>query len=713
MFRISLRSFVLLIFICFAGTVHGSERVALVVGNAAYVNTTSLANPRNDAEGVAAVLEKLDFEVILGVDLDHAGFVGKVKAFTRAVRGADIALFYYAGHGLQVRSKNYLAPVDTELLDEADLEFETIRLEAIISQMERERRTNLVFLDACRDNPLTLNLAQSMGTRSLGPDRGLARVDTGVGTMVAYSTQPGNVAYDGSGRHSPFTGALINHLDAPGDDIAVILRRVRQQVLEETEGKQVPWSNSSLTGSVILRHKERDPEIARRRFELAFWESIRDADEVRYFENFLVKYPNGQFSDLARLRIELLQERQALREDELAKVQRMSEEQARALAKLELEKRELLKKAETEARRQEEALAAAVAEAHRKEIEISALLREKEALEQRSVERLNDHQLALQKARKAADSRLEEVALLKQQKERLEQNSRELSQSQQQALDAAIAEANTKAKEVEAIRAELERQKQSVRREAAANAAALSRITSEASRNDALIARLEGEAGQSVVPVSDGQSGSSMAAPALEAFDVASANPGSLLDQVEELEKAVAQREAEANKLIRRLENAKKARVEADMDVAALPDNVLEEYRKERAAANASPLEGLNLIIDQDDPDFYLTVKGLARRLQEELNRAGCNAGTVDGVWGRNSRSALKRLLNVRELKIAAYEPSPQLLALAKGHPDKACKLTCKPGFVVRGGECVRPIRRKQSACLKRAFYLTHLKCPK
>jgi len=705
MFRISLRSFLFLIAVWVSGTAGAAERVALVVGNAAYLNTTPLANPRNDAEGVAAVLEKLDFDVILGVDLDHAGFVNKVKTFTRAIRGADIALFYYAGHGLQVRSKNFLAPVDTELLDEADLEFETIRLEAIISQMERERRTNLVFLDACRDNPLTLNLAQSMGTRSLGSDRGLARVETGVGTMVAYSTQPGNVAYDGLGRHSPFTGALINHLDAPGDDIAVILRRVRQQVLEETQGKQVPWSNSSLTGSVILRHKESDPEIARRKLELTFWESVKDAEDIRYFEQFLSRFPEGQFSDLARLRIDLLRERKALREDALAKAQRMSEEQARELARLEEEKRELLEKAELEAQRQKEALAAAVAEAQRREIEISALLDEKDALERRTAKRLMEQQQALEEARTAADVRRQEVALLKQQKERLERNSTELSQSQQQALNAAIAEAEAKAEEVVAIRAELERQKQAARRETAANAAALSKATSEADRNDALIARLENGVGKAGVPPSDDDAETGQAPPAPVEIAVAGALPVSLTSQVEALEQAVAEREAEAQKLIRRLETAKKARLEADMDVAALPDAVLSELTQVRKAKADDPYADLNLVIDPDDPDHGISGRELARRLQQELNRAGCAAGTVDGIWGKKSQIALRKLINVKGLKVSSLQPDSQVLALARQHADNSCDLECAKGFVERNGACVRPFKRS-SACERSRAYV-------
>lgn len=228
---------------------HAAKRVALVIGNAAYEHAPPLRNPRNDAQALSVVLMKLGFEVITGVDLKRLQLESKVRDFARAIRGADTALLFYAGHGLQVNGQNYLAPIDAKLGDEADLEFEAVRLATIVSQMERERRTNLVFLDACRDNPLAGNLARSMGTRSVAIGRGLARVESGVGTLIAFATQPGNVALDGSGENSPFTESLLKHIETPNLDVALLMRRVREDVMVMTSDRQVPWSNSSLTGS--------------------------------------------------------------------------------------------------------------------------------------------------------------------------------------------------------------------------------------------------------------------------------------------------------------------------------------------------------------------------------------------------------------------------------------------------------------------------------
>jgi uncharacterized caspase-like protein len=225
------------------------KRVALVVGNTHYEHSPALTNPANDAEDVARVLKILGFEVLLGLDLDKRAFDLKVRDFALALSQADTALFFYAGHGLQVSLQNYLVPVDAKIARERDLDFEVVRLDFILKQMELERegKTNIVFLDACRDNPFTETLARTMGTRAISIGRGLAEVQTGVGTFIAYSTQPGNVASDGSGRNSPFAAALKRHLPEPARNLTNIMINVRKDVLDATQGRQVPWDHSALT----------------------------------------------------------------------------------------------------------------------------------------------------------------------------------------------------------------------------------------------------------------------------------------------------------------------------------------------------------------------------------------------------------------------------------------------------------------------------------
>ncbi len=237
------------------------KRVALVVGNSAYMHATVLKNPKTDANAVADLFGRLGFEVVVGTDLSMREFADTVNAFSDRLSGADVALFYYAGHGLQVHGRNYLAPIDAKLRHEAGLEFEAVQLSSILALMERRHRTNLIFLDACRDNPLASKLARSMGTRSSAVGRGLARLETGIGTLIAFATQPGNVALDGDKEHSPFTEALLNHSETPGLDIEGLMRRVRSDVIRATGGSQVPWSHSSLTSRFMLKAGEGNTQI--------------------------------------------------------------------------------------------------------------------------------------------------------------------------------------------------------------------------------------------------------------------------------------------------------------------------------------------------------------------------------------------------------------------------------------------------------------------
>jgi uncharacterized caspase-like protein len=194
-------------------------------------------------------------DVILGLDLDKRAFDAKVHEFSRALVGADVGLLFYAGHGLQVGLRNYLVPVDARLQGERDLDFETVGLDFVMRQMEldREGKTTIVFLDACRDNPLARNLARAMGTRSAGVGRGLAEVQGGVGTFIAYSTKPGDVAADGTGRNSPFTAALTKAVRTPGKSLTALMVDVRKEVLAATANRQVPWDHSALVGDFYFQ----------------------------------------------------------------------------------------------------------------------------------------------------------------------------------------------------------------------------------------------------------------------------------------------------------------------------------------------------------------------------------------------------------------------------------------------------------------------------
>lgn len=305
----------------------GERRVALVLGNGAYEQVPGLANPRADAEAMAAALGRLGFDVELGVDLDLAGMRRVVQDFARQLQGADIALFFYAGHGMQVNGQNYLLPVDAVLESEADLDFAALPARLVLSQMERWPAVKIVMLDACRDNPFATALKRSLGvSRSNAVSRGLAPIETAGGTLLAYATDPGDVAADGEGDHSPFTAALLKHVETPGVEINTMLARVRADVYAATGQRQRPWTETSLIGEVYLAPKAPEPPpftqammapqapaapapppgLDPRAIELALWEAAQAGGTAADYQEYLRQYPEGIFARLARNRLAAL-----------------------------------------------------------------------------------------------------------------------------------------------------------------------------------------------------------------------------------------------------------------------------------------------------------------------------------------------------------------------------------------------------------------------
>ena len=293
------------------------RRIALVIGNSAYQNTPDLRNPKNDATDMAAALRRLDFEVFEGHDLDKRSMERMIRQFGVKLSGADLALFFYAGHGVAIGGQNFLVPVDAKLSSEGDADFEGLPLTLVLKQMEREAKTSIVLLDACRDNPLARNLARTMGTRSPLVSQGLAEVRTGVGTLIGFSTQPGNVATDGTGRNSPYAGALLSHIELPGTDVSGVLISVRNDVLKATDGRQVPWEHTSLTGQVYLkaalqgtpaslRPPPTYPGSSDRDIEVSYWNSVKDTRSAALLQSYLDRYPSGNFATLARAMIKEL-----------------------------------------------------------------------------------------------------------------------------------------------------------------------------------------------------------------------------------------------------------------------------------------------------------------------------------------------------------------------------------------------------------------------
>ena len=301
----------------FTAGAQAEKRVALVIGNSSYQHTAPLKNPRSDAEDMTAALKRLGFEVISGYDLDDRGMSQRVRDFARSLDGAETALFFYAGHGMQAKGQNYLLPINASLKTESDLDFETVSLDLVMKQMQRSVKVSLVFLDACRDNPLTRSL--SGGSRSAAIGTGLARIEEAQGTMISFSTQPGNVALDGAGRNSPFTKALLKHIGTAGATIGDVMIDVRKQVIAETNERQVPWENSSLTGKFYFRpgaqpvpaapttdapRKDLGTAVSDQTLDHTFWTSIADSNDPVLYRDYLRRFPTGTYVSIAEAKLQ-------------------------------------------------------------------------------------------------------------------------------------------------------------------------------------------------------------------------------------------------------------------------------------------------------------------------------------------------------------------------------------------------------------------------
>jgi hypothetical protein len=308
-----------------------AKRIALVVGNSAYQHLGTLANPRNDATAMAAALQELAFdEVITAIDLGHKDLLSRLQEFYARLDGDAIALLYYAGHGVQVWGQNYLLPCDAEITKASDLRNAAVPLNDVARAMARRARTRLLFLDACRNDPLSDQAGGLVGgarsAPAIGSDldnvgRGLAKVTASAGTFVAYATEPGNVALDalldGTGDNSPFTAALSRHIRVPGLVVDEIMMQVRVDVLDATEGKQLPWSESALTRR--FQFKEGPAQSSGRDLEQEYWDRVKDTDNPDFLESFLRQFPDGRHAEVARSRIGGVRAQKELADWEAAK----------------------------------------------------------------------------------------------------------------------------------------------------------------------------------------------------------------------------------------------------------------------------------------------------------------------------------------------------------------------------------------------------------
>ena len=439
-----------------AGHALADRRVALVIGNSQYKNAgLVLPNPKNDAEDVAAVLRKLGFEVVYATDATKRDFDLAMAKFARTATDADVALFYYAGHALQLQGRNYLMPTDAELEDEISVRYQMEPIEDIRAALDRAAGVKIMILDACRNNPVADRLRRKMTGESRNVDtvRGLARIDRAQGMVVAYATAADNVALDGTGRNSPYTRALLKRLQEPGLEIEMMFRRIAADVNAQTEGRQRPETYVSLLSEYYLNQTDR-----------LLWEQMKDSNDPTAFRDFVTRFPSSPLVASAQARLQDLEraarEVQAANERAEREAARLlqEEEQRRKTAALEHDRaeREAAQRRQDEEKRVKaeaaERLKTAALERERAERETAQKRQDEEKRAKAEAERLKTAALERERAeREAAQKRQDEEKRAKAETERLkvatleqERNEREAAQRRQEEERRAQAEAEQK-----------------------------------------------------------------------------------------------------------------------------------------------------------------------------------------------------------------------------------------------------------------------------
>ena len=400
------------------------KRVALVIGNSAYKNAPRLANPVNDAGLVGGMFRNAGFDTVeIKLDLNASEMRRSLRDFAARTRDADMAVIYYAGHGIELDGSNYLVPTDAMLETDGDVLDETVALDRALYAVEPAKQLRLVILDACRDNPFAKTMKRTLASRAIGG--GLAKVEpTSPNTMIAFAAKAGSTASDGDSRNSPFAVALTDHLPKPGLDLRKAFGFVRDDVLKKTGNKQEPYVYGSLGGSDVPLVPARPAATAgpqanpqdsvRKDYELALQAGLREA-----WEAFLQTYPDGFYANLARVQLKKIAaeedrtvatEKARLAEQEKARLateraQKAEQEKAAAAAKAAEEARIAAEKA-----KQIEQAKAEAAERDRKAAEAAAA---KSLAEKRSMEKAAAEAAAKQATDKqAADAESRKVAAL-------------------------------------------------------------------------------------------------------------------------------------------------------------------------------------------------------------------------------------------------------------------------------------------------------------
>jgi hypothetical protein len=283
-------------------------KVALIIGNGAYKSVPELPNPPNDGADVAAALTRIGFSVRLATNVSYDEMRRALLEFSGKARNSEMAVVFYAGHGMEVAGENWLIPVDAELKTDLDTEQEAISLRAVMLMVSSASRLGLVVLDACRNNPFLAKMKRTISVRAVS--RGLSRIEPTSNVLVAYSAKDGTIASDGDGRNSPFTTALLRHLETPGLEVSFLFRNVRDEVIAATDSEQQPFTYGSLSKEAIylIPPPAVPPPVGA---DQVTWSFLKETTDEAALKLFTAQYPNSALRKDAEARIAALEAAQA------------------------------------------------------------------------------------------------------------------------------------------------------------------------------------------------------------------------------------------------------------------------------------------------------------------------------------------------------------------------------------------------------------------
>jgi caspase domain-containing protein/putative peptidoglycan binding protein len=734
--KLSLSTVALAFGVLFAGAgaqpALAEKRVALVIGNSAYQHAPALPNPARDAKAMVAMFERGGFTVVTAqYDAGNLQFKRTIRQFEDAASDADIAVIYYAGHGIEIHGTNYLIPVDAKLASDRDADDEAITLDRLVEAADGAKRLRLVILDACRDNPFVKTMKRQRTASLRGVTAGLAKVEpTGTNTLIAFAAKGGAPAEDGEGDHSPFTTALLDHLFVPGLDVRLAFGRARDEVLKKTSNRQEPYVYGSLGGTSIAvvpaQEKEKDPSAvaAVSEGEKGDYQLVEKIGTKGAWEVFLAQHPKGFYADLARQQITKLamaetgsgtvvrsppappsQQLAAVEPPKPPKVSGPSSEEQREWDKIKNSSnaeqfREFI-------RRYPASPLANLAQSHLEAIEAAARERDRLAAEREQKARLEaqrkeeakrqaEQEAALKRAREEAKAAEEARAKAEREAARKREEEERQRQLDEAARAKQVAEAEAKRLKAEQAEREAARRAREEARSAeeartkAEREAARKREEEERQRQLAEAARTkqaaEAEAKRLKAEQAEREAALKRAqeeAKAAEAARAKAEREATLKRDEEERQRKAAEAEHVKQEACRREEDRFTA-LQARGDKAA---DGLKQLERELTCARLRPVVVAALKRATAEEDVMGSER--VRAAQKQLARLGCYDGVIDGSMGDGTKAALERYLVQQRRPGKPSEVSEALLNELKSQPTRVCPLACPIGQVAEGDECV------------------------